>query len=87
MADITVVSLADDRFRVTVAEGGTTTTHVVTVTERDRIGDWGTTELIDASFRFLLDREPKEAIMARFDLGVITQYFPEYPTEIGEYID
>jgi len=43
-------------------------------------------ELIEASFRFLLDREPKESILGRFGLGVISQYFPDYPSRIGDYL-
>ena len=39
--------------------------------------------LIEASFHFLLAREPKESILGRFDLPVIERYFPEYPREIG----
>ena len=41
-------------------------------------------ELLEASFAFLLEREPKEAIMRRFELPVIERYFPEYPSQIGE---
>ena len=39
--------------------------------------------LIQASFEFLLEREPKEAILSEFELPVIERYFPEYPREIG----
>ena len=34
------------------------------------------------SFEFLPEREPKEAILSRFELPVIGHYFPEYPAEI-----
>jgi len=34
--------------------------------------------LVEASFRFLLEREPPDAILQRFDLLVIERYFPEY---------
>jgi hypothetical protein len=30
----------------------------------------------------LLEREPKESILTRFDLSVIGRYFPEYEREI-----
>lgn len=33
-------------------------------------------ELVTASFRFLLQREPRESILRRFDLAVIERYFP-----------
>ncbi len=39
-------------------------------------------ELIEKSFKFLLEREPKESILSRFNLRVINQYFPEFKEEI-----
>jgi hypothetical protein len=41
---------------------------------------------LEASFRFLLDREPKEAILARFDLTTISRYFPEFERELPRYL-
>ena len=38
--------------------------------------------LIEASFRFLLAREPKEQILGAFALGQIARYFPSYPRDI-----
>jgi hypothetical protein len=38
--------------------------------------------LIEASFEYLLEREPKESILRRFDLPVIESYFPGYPEAI-----
>jgi hypothetical protein len=38
--------------------------------------------LLEASFEFLLEREPKDAILRRFDLPVIERYFPEYGDRI-----
>jgi len=73
---------------VTVAvEGGSTTRHAVTVAQSDleRL-DPGARDphlLVDASFRFLLEREPAESILRSFDLPVIGRYFPEYEGEIG----
>jgi tRNA nucleotidyltransferase/poly(A) polymerase len=34
--------------------------------------------LVQESFRFLLEREPKESILRSFDLSVISNYFPAY---------
>lgn len=34
--------------------------------------------LVRRSFLFLLEREPKESILPRFELPVIGRYFPEY---------
>ena len=38
--------------------------------------------LVDASFRFLLEREPAGAILRRFELPIIGRYFADYPDEI-----
>ena len=42
-------------------------------------------ELIKKSFEFLLEREPKESILSRFNLRIIKQYFPEFEEEIRTY--
>ena len=39
-------------------------------------------ELLEESFRFLLEREPNTSILASFDLSLIARYFPEYDGEI-----
>jgi hypothetical protein len=39
--------------------------------------------LVEASFAFLLEHEPKESILRDFDLSVIARYFPDYEREIG----
>lgn len=42
--------------------------------------------LSEAAFRFLLDREPASAIMARFDLMTISRYFPEFEARLADYL-
>lgn len=88
MAEIKVEP-AGGAYQVTVAETGSATTHEVTVSETD-IGRFGgersAEEVIEASFRFLLDRESKESILSQFDLSAITRYFPDYPARIGDYL-
>jgi hypothetical protein len=73
-------------FRVRVTESGSETSHDVTVSPKDytrlTIGKVGAEELVRRSFEFLLEREPKESILTRFDLSVISRYFPEYESEI-----
>ena len=55
----------------------------VTKAEAERLAAGRPTEeLLQQSFRFLLDREPNTAILPAFDLLVITSYFPEYEMEI-----
>lgn len=39
-------------------------------------------KLVERSFEFLLEREPKESILGSFDLPLITRYFPEYEEEM-----
>jgi hypothetical protein len=41
---------------------------------------------LEAAFRFLLDREPKESILARFDVTAISRYFPEFEGEMPRYL-
>ena len=85
-ARIAVTHVEGDRFRVTIDEGGGRTTHQVTVDPAYSIRVAGSVtreELIRRSFEFLLEREPKDAILRAFDLPVIARYFPEYEAEIG----
>lgn len=89
MAEITIVPEDGGRFRVTVTEGGRSTSHEVTVWPSDveRYAPDATPEaLLRASFEFLLAREPKESILRRFELPVIERYFPEYPRVIGAMV-
>ena len=76
------------RFRVRVIGGGSETSHQVTLTAKDCAKFAGAAAepeaLIRKSFEFLLEREPKESILARFDLSMIARYFPEYPQEIKQ---
>lgn len=88
MPDISVET-AGGVYRVVVSEGSSETTHSVTANS-EAIARYGkgadATAVVAASFRFLLDREPKEAILRSFDLAVIERYFPEYPDRIGDYL-
>ncbi len=45
-------------------------------------GEVSPESLIEKSFEFLLEREPKESILRSFELSVIERYFPEYRKEI-----
>lgn len=40
--------------------------------------------LVKVSLEFLLEREPKEAILRRFDLPAIGRYFPEYERSMAQ---
>lgn len=89
MADIEVMTTEHDdsyEFQVTVRDGRGETRHRVTLRKADYeklVGEKASPEaLVRESFQFLLEREPKEAILRSFDLTVIGRYFPEYRREI-----
>jgi hypothetical protein len=85
-ARIEVEHVSPDEFRVRVIERETETSHLVTAKkadcERIAAGKIEPAELVKRSFEFLLENEPKESILARFDLSVITRYFPAFEREI-----
>jgi hypothetical protein len=85
-AKIEVEHAGPDQFRVRVIEGQTQTSHLVTANKADceRIAarTIEPAELVKRSFEFLLENEPKESILARFDLKVIARYFPAFEREM-----
>ncbi len=83
--DIRLDHQGGDTFRVTVTDSSSSSIHEVTIDTRP-IPDLADDDLLRASFEFLLDREPKEAILDRFGLSVISRYFPDYEVRIGEYL-
>ena len=87
MADVDVRPSGGGSFAVRVAEGGTETRHDVTVFGDDLsdLAREGETpeDLVRRCFEFLLAREPKESILASFELRDIGRFFPEFEREIG----
>jgi len=77
-------------FEVIVREGKGETRHDVTMSretcERLTAGKHTPEHCLEAAFRFLLDREQKESILARFDVTVISRYFPEFERELLRYL-
>lgn len=78
----------DERtFEVKVQDGPTTVHRVTVAPDYHRKltgGRVGAEELVEASFVFLLEREPSTSILSSFDLPVIRRYFPEYEETIRE---
>lgn len=74
------------RLDVSVREGGGETRHRVTVQREDfrELGErFDSPEaFVRRCFEFLLEREPKEAILRAFDVREIARYFPEFPQVI-----
>jgi hypothetical protein len=85
-AKIQVKQIGEGEFRVRVIEGTSATSHRVTMKTADyeRIsgGKVEPTELVKRAFEFLLAREPKESILAKFDLSIIGKYFAEFEREM-----
>ena len=85
---ISIKKLNDDVFEVTVADS-ITTVHEVTVTDQnltDLTDNTVTkTQLLEFSFKFLLEREPNTSILSSFDIKVITKYFPDYRDEVRRW--
>jgi hypothetical protein len=77
-------------FDVVVSEGKGETRHRVTMSretcERLSAGKHTPERCLEAAFRFLLDREPKESILRRFDVTEISRYFPEFEREMPRYL-
>jgi len=75
---------------VVVSEGKGETRHHVTMSrelcERLTAGKQTPERCLEAAFRFLLDREPKESILRRFDVTEISRYFPEFEREMPHYL-
>lgn len=83
---IEIKKIDDNSFEVTVTKGKGTTRHFVAMDDEyyeDLTGgEISREELVRRSFEFVLDREPKEAILAEFNLRTIKKYFPSYEDEI-----
>jgi hypothetical protein len=89
VAKIRVVHRSGASYRVIVEDAGGATEHDVTVTSehiRAYAPEATAERLIEASFEFLLEREPKESILRRFELPVIERYFPEFARTIRQRI-
>jgi hypothetical protein len=87
--DISVDCTADGdgwSCRVRVGGDAAATEHTVSVS-RDELaryapGHADPGRLVRASFQFLLEQEPRESILRRFELTAIERYFPTYPRDI-----
>ena len=86
---ISVEAIDNNSFKVSVTKDSSTE-HIVLLSDRfhqDVTNNKLTkTELITDSFEFLLKRESNQSILKKFNLEVISQYFPEYIDEIKKII-
>lgn len=50
-----------------------------------RIGaDFHPEKVVEKSFEFLLEKEPKERILQEFDIVTISHYYPEFISELSK---
>jgi hypothetical protein len=83
---VSVERQPDGSFSVAVGSGPGATRYSVTVPVELPAalgcGHVALDDLVRASFGFLLEREPATSILQRFSLNQISDYFPEYESEI-----
>lgn len=91
MIEVRCISEHDPfEFKVVVRDGEGESRHHVTMArktyEQLTAGKHTPERCVEAAFQFLLDREPKESILQRFDVTVISRYFPEFEQELARYL-
>ena len=86
--EVTAAVVGDGWDCMVTVRDGSDTRHRVRVSRADLArlapGASDPVNLVEASFAFLLEHEPKESILREFDLTVIGRYFPDYEREMGE---
>ena len=75
-------------FVVEVKSRDLVTQHTVTVDEEyfEQFNFDGPEEMVLASFYFLIEHENLEEILPAFDLHIIADFFPNYESEVEEYL-
>ena len=75
---ISIKTLSNNEYEI-IVNSNNSTTHIVTLSDevhknltKDKVTK---EELLDFSFKFLLDREPNTSILSSFELAVISRYF------------
>ena len=86
--ELLITELSKDKFEITV-NADRITKHVVSVTDQMLLNltnnKISKEELLNFSFNFLLEREPNTSILSKFDITVISKYFPEYISKVKNY--
>ena len=85
---ISIKIVSNNEYEVTV-KSKTVTTHLVTLSDEvhEKLTKEKVTkkELLDFSFKFLLDREPNTSILSFFELTVISRYFSDYEKNVKKW--
>lgn len=86
--ELLITELSKDKFEITV-NADQLTKHVVSVTDQMLLNltnnKISKEELLNFSFNFLLEREPNTSILSKFDIIVISKYFPEYISKVENF--
>ena len=86
--ELLITELSKDKSEITV-NADQSTKHVVSVTDQMLLNltnnKISKEELLNFSFNFLLEREPNTSILSKFDIIVISKYFPEYISKVENY--
>ena len=86
--ELLITELSKDKFEITV-NADQITKHVVSLTDQMLLNltnnKISKEELLNFSFNFLLEREPNTSILSKFDIVVISKYFPEYISKVENY--
>ena len=86
--ELLITELSMNKFEITV-KADQLTKHVVTVTDQMLLNltnnKISKEELLNFSFNFLLEREANTSILSKFDIIVISKYFPEYISKVENY--
>ena len=86
--ELLITELSKDKFEITV-NADRITKHVVSVTDQMLLNltnnKISKEELLNFSFNFLLEKEPNTSILSKFDIIVISKYFPEYISKVENY--
>ena len=85
---ISIKIVSNNEYEVAV-KSKTVTTHLVTLSDEvhEKLTKEKVTkkELLDFSFKFLLDREPNTSILSSFELTVISRYFSDYEKSVKKW--
>lgn len=75
-------------YGVSVFEGGRVHRHAVTLSYQDYDlwcrGRVSPSRVVEAAFRFLLENEPADAILPKFDCSVIRRHFPDVDKQLPQ---
>lgn len=86
---VEVNKITENQYRVMVSDNNGYSDHIVILDPECyqdlTVGKISKKELIEKSFEFLLERESKDSILSKFKLKQISNYFPEFETEIKKY--